>query len=412
MPEVNLKLVREEENEPERKCKDWLEDFGRWTIPRSESPHTLIFWSALFTLASVVRRHVKIPSKYLGGWDCYPFIYTIFVGEQGVIKKSTCIGFAEKILDAVKEELNLFACPEAVTAPELIKRLSDADDSSIYMVLSEFSLLPLKAGFGIYDTLTKLFDGAKKIDESTLSRSYILAINPCVNMAACTTPKWVAANMSEDILGGGFGSRVIFIHEKEPSKYGLFWDEDIARLPYKLDELEANLVHDLKIIAKIEGEFEIPGSKFDPNTPKGWMEKWYGEYGKAPKGTDDRMRGFYARRPAYVFKIAMLTHLAKSSDLILSMEDFERGIHEMDKIEEKVKSTYANIGKNPYAGDMRGILQYVKDNPGCGAMDIKAAFQHAAQPRILAELITGLIESGLITGEYDDKIQDYHFKAI
>lgn len=410
--EATLRLVKEEENDPnKRRLSNWLAAFEEFTVPFSESPRALLHWTGLFTMASVLRRNVKIPRSYLKNWECFPFIYTIFVGEQGEIKKSSSIGYAEKLLDHL-QDLNLSSCPQAVTVPELMKRLSEAGDSSVYMMLSEFSLLPLKAGFGIYDVLTALFDGAKKIDEGTLGRGYILAANPCLNLCAATTPKWIAANVSEDVLGGGFGSRVIFINEPPTTEGGLFWNEKIAKSGINLEQREEDLVHDLRILSTIQGEFEIPGSIYDVNSPMGFMEDWYSKNRFAPKGIDSRMKGFYARRPAYVFKLAMLYHLSYSNELILSKQDFEDAIEQMKYIEKKVESTFKNIGKNPYNADMKGILQYIKDNPLVKMSMVKAQFQYAAEPKKLEELILGLKDAGLAEYEYDEKSKDFTCKAL
>lgn len=406
---MTLQLVTVEKNEQKRRCENWLLSFQQYTEPRSESPSSILFWTGLFTLASVVRRNVGISRDYLGGWDCYPSLYVILVGPQGSIKKSTTIGFAEDLLDEVKDELQLSACPEAVTGAELVKRLADASDSSVYMQIGEFGVLPAKSGEGIYILLTKLYDGAKKIDEGTIARGYVFAANPCLNLLSATVPKWIAANMSDDVIGGGFGSRVIFIYETKVRQREIFYKHLVGNA--NIPQLKEDLVHDLSIIGRIKGNFILEGweSPDDASKPYGFFRRWYRENSEAPKSTDSRMVGFYNRKPAHVLKVAMLMKLAYSSELILTIPDLEQAITVVEQVEPKILATFQNIGRNIYLADIQTITQFIKDNGPIPQGEILTRFMHVAEPYKILELLQSIVDMGdaekewkLIEG-YDEK---------
>lgn len=355
-------------------------------MPRSETPESMLEWCGLFTLAATVRRHVVIPSSYLGGWKCYPSLYVKFIAPQGVVKKSTSINFVETLLDEIPD---LSKSPDGVTIADLLKRVQDADESSVYILSSEFSTLVLKAGLGIYDILTDLYDGKKKIDEGTISRGYIFADSPCLNFLGATTPRWVGANMTEDIIGGGYGSRIIAIHESEPRHRRLLYNKVIRELgPNWVQKLQDDLIHDLLHISTIKGDFEIS------EIAQEFIEDWYASNAEAPKGTDSKMVGYYQRRPAHIFKVAMLSKLARSDELILDVPDFENAIAVMTRTEPKIAAMYRSLGRNIYVIDMNNIVKFISEqqNGRVSRTELLRTFNSAAEPLKLDELLTQLMQ--------------------
>lgn len=383
-----------------RKLENWMESFQQWTLPRSEAPFSILYWCGLYTLSATVRRHVKIGKEYLGGWECYPNMYVLFIGPQGMVKKSTSINYVEELLDGVGDE-ELSKAPDGVTIADLLQRIQNASESSVYILSSEFSTLVNKAGLGIYDILTDVFDGKKKIDEGTISRGYIFAANPCVNLLGATTPKWVGANMTEDIIGGGFGSRVIFIFEDTPRQRILYY-KNLIKIE-DMDKLGKDLIHDLKHIASIRGDFRITDAAY------GFMEHWYSKNSEAPAGTDHKLVGYYQRRPAHIHKVAMLLHLAKEDSLVLDVSDFEAAIKVLTDIEPKIAGTFKAIGRNMYATDMQSIVKYVKEKGRVTRKDLLRIFYSAAEPNKLDEILTGLIQLESIKIETVDRELYYAF---
>lgn len=334
-------------------------------------------------MGCALRRHVRVSKKYLGSWEVYPSLYIMFIGPPGVIKKSTTVGYAEELLDGLP---NLAKAPAGLSVPVLIQRLAASDDSSIYILSSEFSTLIQKAGPAMYEILTDLFDGRKNIDEGTISRGHVFVERPVVNMLAATTPSWIGENMSEGVLGGGFASRVIFIHEHEPRQYMLYYknvDQD------KIIQQRDELIHDLQHIAdNIHGDFEITAEALE------YMENWYRANAKTPAGADRKLTGYYQRRPAHIHKIAILQHLAYSDELVLTLDDFKSAIREVSKIESKIADTFRAVGKNTYIADMDGITAFVREKGKVEQSVLLKQFESAAEPAKLQELVSGLIAIG------------------
>jgi len=372
----------------ERKCKNWLLSFRDWTLPRSEAKETFIFWTGLFTLASAVRRKVYIPKTVLGSWEVAPYLYIFFVAPAGKARKTTTLSYVD---DLLLDEMGIRKASAAMTQQALMKRIADSPDASISIKIGEFGTFFNPSKDVMIDFLTALFDGAKKHDSDTLSRGIEYAERPCINLLAATTPKWIAENLSESAIGGGFASRVIFIFEESVRRRKLLYHigpdkVDFVRLEKIFKDLFTDLLH---ISQNIEGEFTMT------KEAEIFINSWYHATADKPTIPDPRLVGYHERKPAYVFKVAMLCHLAYSDELILAKSDFDQAIAILGQIEGKMLKTFQAIGKNPHTLDIDAIREFVEAQEKGIAPDLlRKHFQHVAAPKMLDELITFLIVTG------------------
>lgn len=382
---------------PKRKCDNWLMAFREWSLPRSEAPESYHLWAGLFTLASVLKRRVKIPKKYLGGWEVSPTLYTIFVAPPGKARKSTTAFYSEELL---REIPLVERTATAITKEQLYRKLSEVRDSSLSIFSSEFAIFIQKSGLDMYDTLTDLFDGKRDVSSDQIGRALDFAAKPCVNLLACTTPTWVSENMPEYVIGGGFASRVIFVFEEKSRRHKLLYDDDPEVDWKKIEKLHDDLVTDLAHLATfegLEGDFEIPvnSKKFlDNENPKNLG--WYQQHQKMTEdqNTNSRLSGYFERKPAHVLKVAMLMHLAHSDTLVLELPDIVGALTIFDELEIRLPQTFEQIGKNPYAADIVRMLEFIRRRREVSKRELMANFYQAADPKKLQELIQGLLDMG------------------
>lgn len=369
-----------------RKCENWLETFTKWCLPRSEAKESYIMWTGLFTLAAALRRHVKIPKEIFGSYEVSPNLYVLFVAPPGKARKSTTANYAEDLLD----DLGLDRAPTIVTQAALLNQLVSSSDSSIYIMSAEFGSFIKKSGVEMFEFLTDIFDGRKSIDANTIMRGIEFAERPCVNLLGATTPKWIAENMPESVIGGGFASRVVFIYEESVRRRQLYY----RALDHKyLNSLRSDLVEDLKHIAgDIQGDLDISE---DAET---FMQEWYRNH--ADKENNPKLSGYYERKPAHIHKIATLIHFTYSDTMVLQEGDFKRAIYLLELAEPKLHRIFDPIGKNVYAPDLNVILQFITENKGCTAKELLREFYAVATPNVLNELIIGLVQAGFVEQKF------------
>lgn len=343
-------------------------------------------------MASVLKRRVKVPKRILGGWEVSPTLFIIFVAPPGRARKSTTANYSEDLLSAIPTTERVAT---SITKEQLLKKLSEVDDSSLSIFSSEFAMFIQKSGHDMYDVLTHLFDANRDVSVETLGRGLDFAEKPCVNLLACTTPDWISNNMPEHVIGGGFASRVIFVFEEDVRRHQLYYDT-IGIDWDALNVMREDLIHDLMHFAvNINGEFAID------NEVREFMDGndgWYRTVSRQKNAAGDnyRLQGYYERKPAHVHKLAMLLRLSYSDELVLTLPDIQGAIAILDDLELKMPRTFANIGKNPYATDMNRMLDFIRKRREVSKRDLKANFYQSADPVKLEQLIQGMIDMGMV----------------
>jgi hypothetical protein len=252
--------------------------------------------------------------------------------------------------------------------------------------------------------LTDLYDGKKSHSSDTLARALEFAERPCVNLLGATVPVWINENLSEQMIGGGFTTRVIFIYEETVRKRQLFY----THIDYDaMDKIRDNLIADLTHLAiDVQGEFKLP------KTAQKYAEDWY--QSRAPeweKLGDKRLAGYYQRKHVHVIKLAMLVHLAYSDELIITKDDIENSIAILEMVEPKMIKVFQGVGKNPYTSEMDAILDFIRAKGGITKKELFSRFYHVADPVKLQELVNGLIVMGVVTVNGSDPA-DMKYKAV
>ena len=266
-----------------------------------------------------------------------------------------------------------------MTQQALMKRIADSPDASISICIGEFGTFFNPSKDVMIDFLTALFDGKKKHDSDTLSRGIEYAERPCINLLAATTPKWIAENLSENAIGGGFASRVIFIFEETVRRRKLLYHIGPDKVDFKkLEQIYKDLFTDLLHISQnIEGEFNMT------KEAEIFINEWYKKTADKPTVPDLRLVGYHERKPAYVFKVAMLCHLAYSDELIINKHDFDQAISILNQVEGKMLQTFQAIGRNPHSMDIDSIRDFVfAQENGIKPSELRKHFQHVASPRV------------------------------
>lgn len=371
-----------------RKCENWLEAFKDWTLDRSEASGTFIEWTGLWILAAALRRRVYIPKKYLGSWTCYPYLYVIFVAPPGM-RKTTTVGYGIDLLELIP---TLASAPTLITGAALVDSIIKAEEHAVYLTLEELGDLFMKGGDEMFEFLTSMYDGKKKLTQKTMLRDVEAAEKPTLNLIAGTTPRWIAEKMPLSAVEGGFSSRVIWVYEDKPRKRQMYY----THVKKDFLEIGEKLAGDLIHIAKLEGEFSIEDDALQ------FMEAWYQGLDNDPKTARlKRYPGYINRKPVMVHKVAMLHAISRSDDLIIKIEDFKYAIAAMERTETNFPKVFQGVGKNEYALEMKDIVMFVKENKEVSQSHLHQFFQSVASPAKLAELVEGLLLAGDLKSKID-----------
>lgn len=373
----------------QRKCKNWLETFRKWTEPRSEAPLTFIDWAGLFTIASVLRRNVKISKSLMGSYDIAPNLFVIFVGAAGGPRKTTTVDYSVELLARLPQ---IKRAADLTSKEDLVDNLLKSEGVAMTVIAGELGEFFAKSGPEMFGTLTNLYDAKRDLTVSTLTRGVQFGEKPCLNFIGATTPEWIGANVPESIIGGGFASRVIFVEESTVRRRQLYYRNVYNAEMVKLGE---DLTDDLHHLAGISGDYEVGKEAED------FMEDWYQTM---VKPTNTKLHGYFNRRHVHAHKVAMSVKASYSDDMELTIDDFKTAIEYLKSIEKNLGNVFLAVGRNKYVIDVKTMAAYVRQKQRVERKVMLEEFYSIAEPDTLDRLIKSLIDLELVKQdvEFDD----------
>jgi len=319
-----------------RKCTpNWLDTYLEYT-QYQEAPSKFHLWTGLSTLASTVSRNVKLPRGY---FNIYPNLYVALVAPSGFTKTSAAdisISFLKhvKSVELIEEKvtswyiLDYFSdltqtkgeCCVTLYAPEMKTFLGDLNKAELVAMLTSFFGCPNSSSFR-----TK----GNKATQITFQ-------NICLNLLACSTPEWLTLGTTTDEIAGGFTGRFVYVFEDIPERSFAFPEDFITP---QIQSLKQPLIDDLQQIATIKGDFIIT------DQAKAEYLVWYSTREK--ECTDERLKGYYARKRDLIFKVAMLLSISQDDSLIIDEDILHTAWSILTNIEDKMKSAFSGIVDDP-----------------------------------------------------------------
>lgn len=378
-----------------RHFDNWIQGYLDYA-EYSEAPRHMHFWTAISTLAGVLRRRVWIDQAYFR-W--HPNFYIILVAPPGIVSKSTTAGIGMGLLKKVPD---IRFGPDVVTWQALIGAFADSTMSFEYegefhamsaltIESSEFGNLLNPSDKEMVDLLVSLWDGKPgAFEKRTKGSGNDSVVNPWINLIACTTPAWIAGNFPEYMIGGGFTSRCLFVYADAKAKYvaypGLHVPTDLASTAEKL-------IEDLSHISTFAGEYRLTSEAVK------WGEAWYENHyaTKNPDLDDDRFGGYFARKQTHIHKLAMILSAAMSDKMVITHEHLALANTMVSDLEPDMAFVFSKIGKTEESLYVERLIWYVHKRGGCKWVEAYR-FVHAHFPKMqdFESVITGAIRAGYL----------------
>lgn len=385
-----------------RNFDDWLSAFLDYTS-HGEAPKRMYFWAGASAIAGALRRKVWIDEI---SFKWYPNMYVVFVAPPGVVSKSTTASLA---MDLLREVPGINFGPDVVTWPALVSAFVDALEgvetpdgivpmSAITMESSEFGNLLNPNDQGMLNLLIELWDGRAKAFEKRTKYSGSEKIqNPWINMIACTTPSWIAINFPENIIGGGFTSRCIFVYADTKERF-VAYPSKVAQVD--VSETRNRLIEDLIEISKLQGEYKLSDEAVE------WGEQWYESlmHKSRDKMHDDRIGYYISRKQTHVHKLAMIITASSSDELTIPLENLQTAEQMVTELEPDMHFVFSKVGKSDISAHADKIVMYVH---GRGRVPYTEVYRyvHTYFPFVknFADIVLSLHEAGYVKVEKDQK---------
>lgn len=344
---------------------NWLKAYIDYTSA-SEAPTSFHFWTGIATIAGALRRKVWTDHKIFK-WT--PNFYIVFVGEAGIVTKSTTMDLGMSLLEKV-EGVNIgpgSATWQGLTIllQQTVEEFKYQDEwgneqkvqmSAITLPVSELGTFLKMQQEGLPEVLIDLWDNKisdRPFGHVTRTQSEIKIKNPWLNLVGCTTPTWLRNNFPEAHVGGGLTSRIVFVYGDKKRKLVAYPER--AYKTNIFENLGKELVADLKDIALITGPYKITEAAYI------WGEAWYDRNWttRAPHLASARYNGYIARKQTHVHKLAMVLAAARDSRRIIDVDHLIEAETIMTAAEAAMIHVFESIGLVPQANHIRTLVNFV-----------------------------------------------------
>ena len=344
-----------------RLLKNWLTSYQE-LMAETEPAAIFDTWVGYSIIAAALRRKIYLQ---LGRLVYHSNIYVVLVAEPGIARKTRAIDFGVDFLKTIPELVlsGDSSTKEALTddiESAALDALMDSGEnlrhSSLSIISKEFEsfLGQKKENNRMLTALTDLFDCPSDWTSRTRHSANNKIIRPWLNMLAATTPESLASSLPSTAVGGGLTSRIMFIWADKKKK-----SVAIPTMTVKDIELKECLEKDLYRISRLSGEYTM-----SPISIRKWTE-WYNEYDEDESGQriclDKSFSGWYARKPTYILKIAMLIAAAESDKLVIEWSHIEKSIEEIRKVELQMGNAFKAIGKSEISSEVDTVLQIIQN---------------------------------------------------
>jgi len=301
--------------------------------------------------------------------------------------------------ESMLRELGIKLSSSSITREALVHQLKTSSDTHIdeggkmylHSSLTIFSKeLTVFLGYNnlqLMADLTDWFDCGDVWEYRTKNMGTDDITGVWVNLIGATTPDLLGSTLPRDAIGGGLTSRMIFVYEQ---------DKDHTELAPFLSEEEmeigAKLLVDLERIAMLQGTFKAT---------EGYVEKftrWYAYTDSNPPPFDDhRFAPYFERKPTHLWKLSMIMNASRTSDMLITEDDFDRALNVLDVTERMMPRTFSGFGKSRDADVLNRVMTIVGTRKRISLPELQGMVYLDADSRTLDSIVTTLESMNFLT---------------
>lgn len=335
----------------------------------NEAPEMFHVWCAYSCISAVVRRACWLP---WGRSAVYPMTYIMLIGSAGS-GKSWAMDLAIMILDEFKDEVKksydietpegfiqfMAGNPRRVPLPLISPcyKLMEGpggqlvDTYSMFIHANEFVDFISKNPEGWMSMLTNIFN-KKSYDYRTKNGTDDAMTGPCISVLGGIPTEITKRLQSDEIITSGFARRCLMqygerkYHEPKP------WPDSHPECTPAFDACVERLRH----IATKKGPLELA-----PET-RTWWEEWYVKHSLSlVKRSTSATQGWLSTKPEHLIKIALLTCLSDSDEMLITPQHFEVALAYLGEMEKTYGMVVGGVGRNELASVAVKILQHLTE---------------------------------------------------
>lgn len=373
-----------------RHFEDWLEDYMLYS-QNTEPPKLYHLWSGLSAIASCLQRKCFLP----WGHDViYPNMYVVLVGPPGGRK-----GTAMKIAKSLVQELHVPLSSDCLGSVQTLhKELMDSTQTwrtkdgeilehrSLNVWSEEFQVFLGENNPQLISNLTDLYDSPKRWNYSTLKRGVEDVSNCWLNMIGAITPRLLQNKLTQDAVGGGLVSRLVFVvgYGKEKSVPMPFLSKEELRL-------KDMLIEDLAKIKNLSGEFSM-----SQRAAQMYVD-WYTDPASEQALDSDKFVGYNARRALHLRKLLMIVCAADGKhDKIITERHFQKSLAILQLTEREMPNAFFGVGRGMHSAVLTDVMMAFREHGSLSFDQLMDKFKLDVLPSDMQTYIQLLVTTGRV----------------
>jgi hypothetical protein len=344
-----------------------IQDFMELT-EGTEVPEMFNVWGGYVLVSACVSRRVYYMHGHM---PIYPNIYCILVGDAGN-GKSMAIGQVRNLLTDIEN----IPLSHTIETPEgLMRRMAGEPDkdppvyfeyafktngpggiqceiSPMTIIASEFVSFISKAPESWINILNDIYDTDRQYDYHTKNQGHDLISCPYVTLYGALTTETSFDMQKSHIIQSGFARRTIFqFGERRFDRPCAFPPGDESKL-----ELRKSLIHRLRELQKLPGSVMIM-----PQETKDHYKAWYDNHSLTIcRSAPPHMQSWVNSKATQVLKLAMLTSLSISHDMIIQKNHIDLALKLLEAVESELYGIFGGAGRNELANVAVKIATYIR----------------------------------------------------
>jgi len=384
-----------------RQLSDWLEHYLQFT-QNSEPPTIYHLWSGITAISSALRR--KCYCNWGSRGYVYPNLYIALVGPPAG-RKGTAMKITKTMLQPLELPIGSDALGSVQILYEEVKRSEDEyievngvlkKHKSLSVWSEEFQVFLSDRDPMLIASLTDLFDCADTWKYSTIKRGATDLSFCWLTIIGAITPALLQAKLTQNAVGGGLLSRIIFI-------VGYGAKTKIALPFYSQEELtlQQQLAEDLQEIALMTGPFILTNEFLTA------YSKWY-EGNTNADGIDDKLiLGYNGRRPLHLNKLCMILSASESNEMEIHKRHFDKALAILVEAEAEMPNAFYGLGRGLHADVYASILRFIESKDNFSWSEIMDTFQLDTKGQELQEFMTMAEQTGKVKVEHSATTTKY-----
>lgn len=288
------------------------------------------------------------------GGILYPNLYTFLVGQPGMGKSRAITAASNLVREALPE---IFFGATSMTRASLADYMNEAkrvipkipgpaiEYNSLVVIADEFSAFMHEYDSALVAALVEFYDVNPYSEGRRVSNIRIKIQRPQLNILTGSTPSNLIHTLKDYVWDQGLMSRVIMVYSTDRPLI------DVFNEPKK--DKPNDLLHDLKLIDALEGQFNHT-QKFR-DAMHNWKLMRY-----APEPKHPKLKHYNSRRFAHLLKLAMIASADRSNDLCLDVQDFNLAMTWLVEVELAMPNIFKEGSIVPDSRVMDEVAHFVQ----------------------------------------------------